>query len=368
MCQSNYNYGVLILFICFFVLWYDGIDITNTRYSHIDAHQYLAMSNGDTAVAPFGHRILGPLIVNNLPFENNNSFKIITIVSTILIIITFYYLLSMMQLNNTDIMYTLILFLGNKYLIGFLLWNYYQIADLLGFLALLLLFINLLKGKWLTFGIFFFLGVLSRETALIIIPSAFIFLLLKQSEQSKWNKFLLSIIPGITIFILMRILLDIPMEKSLLNQFFEGSHKWFYPTLRYTPAEVWFRTLINAWIPIGLLPIIFYSTTLTFLKKNKFLFLIVPSTLLSASFGYDNERLLLPMAIFIYPLICVILSQIKSNLIKILMILSMIISLPHHFMGFINTSNAVWTIGFSMLGLILTSAIGLFAKIKSKSI
>ena len=357
--RKNY-FIILIIIIPTFILWYDKIDISD--HINADANKYLAMAKDEhhTVMSPFGYRFLGPKIVSGLPFQPEMGFRIVMVFTVFLIIIALYELLVMLKLHHDEILLVIILFLGNKYLTGFLIWNYYQIPDLLGFLALILLFITLLKQNWLLFGIIFIIGILSRETPLIIIPSAIIFLISKRSTISEWGLFFVSITPAISLLLFLRLFIPMPIEQSLFNQFIDGGDKWF-------SSIVWFRTIINAWIPIAFLPWIFSAITVEYFKKYPFLMVLIPTTLFSASFGNDNERLLLPLALAIYPLVGTILTEYKSKTMRTLVILGIVISLPHHFIGFVNTPNNVWSLGFSITGLIVVSFTGLMVK-KNKPI
>ena len=107
--------------------------------------------------------------------------------------------------------------------------------------------------------------------------------------------------PALVVFALLRLLIDAPgysLTQALLA---------YAPKL--LSVETWFRLLVNPFIPLTLLPLIYLPRTIAFFRNKKYLLVFLTLVLLSTLFGINNERLLAPAFVVFYWLIGVILEQ-----------------------------------------------------------
>jgi len=113
---------------------------------------------------------------------------------------------------------------------------------------------------------------------------------------------LLAALPGIVVFGALRLLVGHTGGLNLLEQLARSAPKLLAP-------ETWFRLLLNSFLPVSLLPLVFWRNTLAFFRGQRYLLVYLALILVSAFFGYDNERLMAPAFIVFYPLIAAIVES-----------------------------------------------------------
>lgn len=309
---------------------YGTINYQNVEYAQWDLHDYRAMAQASPGLAesvrqPFVFRILGPYAVGLLPFSIDNSFLVLSISSGLMLSLIFYLYLSASAFEPSISALATILFILNKYFFGFPAWNFFQVNDILSQIEIVLMMWAMTSQKWLLFGIVLFFGSLTKETPLIMIPVAFIYLVDTHTSEKKWMNVLAAILPGCLAAIAMRMTLHSEGGNSLYQAVFVYADKLILP-------ETWFRLLINSLIPFSLLPLIFIDSTKNYFRTRRYALVYFILVLISTLFGYNNERLMAPVFIVFYPLIATIIrDRIAQSRQTYLMIISTaLIASVHH--------------------------------------
>ena len=310
---------------------YGQINYTVMTFSDLSAYRAIAMESPKIASnvpQPFAYRILGPYIVGLLPIPDPLGFYTFTIISSLFLVVLFYIFLSHLGIQCPVAAFTTILFVFNKYPFGVTVWNYFQINDVLSMIYIIILFWTMLNCKWGIFALTLFLGALTRETSMIMIAVTFIYLLERKIFMDEGKKFLLAVVPAIACFLLLRFLINPAGGLGMLQAFLFHINK-------LTSVETWFRLLINTFIPLSLLPIIFFKRTVSFFKDKKYMLLFIVFVFISTLFGSNNERLMAPASIIFYFLIANIIQDYFYPYKGILFILmaSAFLSSFHHLMG-----------------------------------
>ncbi|MFI5251739.1 MAG: hypothetical protein ACHQQQ_04820 [Bacteroidota bacterium] len=346
---------------------YGSIDYANPAYSTWELHDYSRMAAAsphlDLSVRqPFIYRLLGPFLAGLLPVPVGLGFHLLTSFSAVLLAVLFFLYLSR-SINDPAIACLMTcVFILNKYLFGFPVWNYFQLDDILSFIEIILLLWNMERQRWLLYGVVLFLGSLTRETPMLMIPVTLVFLIEKKIIRTDWRLFLLSIIPAIGSTIMMRVLI-VPTEgNTIWDAFAMYSGKTFSP-------ETWFRLLINSFIPLSLIPVLYYKRTVEYLRRHVYAFVFMLLVIVSTFFGLNIERLMAPASVIFYSLTGLIIAEeIKNNkaLIWIIMVCAVLSNLHHAYARFPLPREA--TIALSIASLILVTAAVVFYRFRNQEI
>lgn len=308
MTSERTKYSFVIIFFAILLFYtYGKIDYRNPEYSIWDLHTYRVMAQASPSILgserqPFLFRVLGPYMAGLLPFPIEESFLILSFVAGFILPLLLYFYLCSAQINPSIAAGTTLFFILNKYLYGFSLWDFYQINDLLALIEIILLFWTLESQKWIWFGILLFLGALTKEITLLMIPVAFIYLFEEEQRKKDWIRVISVALPAILMTCVLHGIMHPTSGKNLIDAFLLFADKGFLP-------ETWFRLLINSLIPFSLVPLVFLSTTKHYFQKRKYALVYVILAIISTFFGYNNERLMAPVFIIFYPLLAVIIQE-----------------------------------------------------------
>ena len=327
--------------------YYGAMDIS--AHPEADAKFYLAMSEHGPGAspAPYGYRILGPWLAGAMPFDVHTAYRLLTGATAILCALALHFLLLSFGNPASAAGITVLLWLLNKYLSGFEMWNFYQLGDWLGLFGLLASMLAFERKRWLWLAGTFLAGMLARETPILLLPGFAILAWLRKFGVREWMGASAAVLPGVLAAGWLRWHYLLPSEAGYLGLLRLYGVKWFSPA---TP----FRFFVNAWIPVSFLPWIFLHDTWKFLRRRPDLLSLGAGTLFSASLGSDNERLLLPAIPLVYGLVAHLL-KLRPRLAPGLLICA-IFSLPHHLVGPWTLPNRNATLFFSLLGAILAAA------------
>ena len=275
---------------------------------------------------PFIYRILGPYLCGVLPMSTNDSFLFLSASAALTLSLLFYFYLCYATIKPSIAALTTILFVLNKYLFGFPVWNYFHLDDILSQIEIVILLWMMLLQKWRWFGVVLLIGSLTRETPLIMIPVAFVYEFERKFLSESWKQILAASLPAIISAISLRLLLHSDQGgNNLFQALIDYSGKLILP-------ETWFRLFINSFIPFSFIPLLFFQSTKKFIQSNRFAVVFVLLVLISTFFGYNNERLMAPAFIVFYFLLATIiqdhLAQSKGMIVMI--ILAAIVSNLHH--------------------------------------
>lgn len=286
---------------------YGQIDYDNPTRGHMDLVKYRLMAQAapglsDGVPQPFAYRILGPYLAGLLPFHDPVAFYVLTLIIIIIFAITISQLMLAYHVSVEIASFATLLFILNHYLIGFSMWDYFQINDLISLVCIATMLLALRGGAWPIFTVALLFGILAREVTLVMIPVAAVYLYQNSNRKYVWKNFALAVIPAIAIFISMRLSIPATGGPSLVEAFTGYAPKLLRP-------ETWVRLLIIPFLPLTLIPVIFFRTTKTFFRENLHLAIFVILVFFSTLFGSDNERLMAPAGIVFYLLIAIILQK-----------------------------------------------------------
>lgn len=110
---------------------------------------------------------------------------------------------------------------------------------------------------------------------------------------------------------------------------------FLYHVNKLNSVETWFRLLINSFIPLSLLPIMFIKRTVSFFMDKKYMLLFIVFVFISTLFGSNNERLMAPAFVIFYLLIAHIIQDYfypRKGMLFILMAGALLSSF-HHLIG-----------------------------------
>jgi hypothetical protein len=265
-----------------------------------DMNHYRAMAKATPGIdttrpTPWVYRILPPYLAGLLPFTINQSFWLWSILFSNFMLGAFFYLFSMFGISAFWSFFTLSLFVFNRYLFGIYIFNYFQLVDLLSLLFLILAFILLYKKKWLPIVLVTTLGALTKEVILLLTPTFVTYFYAKNSNKRFLKSFLVFLIPFF-FYVLTHIVGEQDTGGYLIEQLKTNGASFF-------SFKHWGEVLINAFVPLSFIPIIFYEITYNFLRENSSFLILIVGCLTSTLLAGANERLMIPTAIPFYLLI-----------------------------------------------------------------
>lgn len=336
---------------------YGQIDYTVEPYSQSDLYHYRIMAAAAPHLAPavqqpYAFRVLGPYVAGLLAGSDAWGFRVLSILAGMTTGILYALFLGSRGIGPPVTVITTLLLLFNKHLFGYDLWNYFQINDLLSLVYLIILWWALLDTRWVVFGATLVVGALTRETALLMIPVALVYLVERHQLSHEWRKLLLAVAPGLVCFAILRLVIQPVGGEDMLTHFLRTLPKIAEPA-------TWFRLLVNAFIPVSLLPIIFGRHTLSFLRQNVAMLVFLLLVLASAFFGTDNERLMAPAAVVFYLLIATIIERYlyPSPLAVGVLLTGGFLASWQHFMGRYPLPNRELTLVLSLGSLLAVSLV-----------
>ncbi|MBN2790181.1 MAG: hypothetical protein JXR69_08320 [Candidatus Delongbacteria bacterium] len=365
-------YLLLILVSLIMIFYYGKINISIEPFNEIpDIIHYKMMAEASPGFNPevsrnFGYRILSPWIVGILPMNTDLGFYLLTILIALMIPIFLLRFLILYGLKENTAFFITILFMLNKYTYGFAIWDFYDINDLVTHLLILLFFIALKKENFLYISIILIIGVLNRETILFAVPAGLIYYWFKERSPKKTYQLIAATIPSVIILTGIRtfIITESSSGGGLAHSFgklhFDDTNKIFKPGTYY-------RIIINTFLPLALIPAVFFKEKIKFFKEHSYFFIFVIIYFFSCFIAGDNERLFAPVFPVFYFLVGYILEQ-KEFLTKknknILLILT-VLALPHHFYSRFPLPDRQLTMIFSLATLLLVTLYSIYTRIYS---
>ena len=324
-------------------------------FSGVDLKQYRAIAAVSPEISndiprPFAYRLLGPYVVGLLPIPDNLGFYMLALLSSLALVTLLFFSLCHFGINPSIASFTAVLFVMNRYMFGFTVWDYFQINDLLSLIYIVVLFRALHRFRWGVFALILLLGALTRETALLMIPTAVVYLIENGRLKSDWRLMAVAMLPAIAAFLLLRLLIQ-PSEGANLFEAFSTC------ITKLQSPDVWYRLLLNAFTPLTLVPIIYFRQTRRFFSENRHMLWFVVFVYISSLFGSDTERLLAPAFIVFYMLIATIIEDNlwKSRGILIVLIGCAFLSSLHHLYAAFPLPGRDVTIAVSVGSLLLVT-------------
>ena len=336
---------------------YGQIDYTVEPYAQSDLYHYRMMAAAAPRLAPavqqpYAFRLLGPYLAGLLAGPEVWGFRVLTVLAATALGILYYLFLDRRGVGPPVAVITTVLLLSNKHLFGYNVWNYFQINDLLSLVYLVILWWALLETRWIVFAVTLVVGALTRETALLMIPVALVYLCERQRLAHEWRRFVLAILPGLACFVLLHLIIHPVGGQDMFSHLLRTAPK-------VTEPATWFRLLVNAFIPVSLLPLIFWRHTLAFLRQNVAMLVFLLLVLASSFFGTDNERLMAPAAVIFYLLIATIIERYlyPNRLAIAVLLVGGFLASWQHFMGRYPLPNRELTLVLSLGALLVVSGV-----------
>jgi hypothetical protein len=286
---------------------YGRIDYTNEAFKDWDSLVYLKMAAASPHLAPdiprpFAFRLLGPYLVGLLPGSTTSAFRVTDLVLSLLFVYLLYRFLKYFGLRPAFACLATILYVFNKHLFGFTSWNYFHVNDVITNILLIVLLWSLIEARWVSFAAALCLGAATRETALIMIPVAFLRLAEKRLFARDSWKLAAAIAPGLALFAAIRLLVHPTAGPTLVQAV--AAH-W----TKIRSLERMYHVLVNPFVPLSLVPIVFLERTVAFFRGRLFLLAFFALVAATPFFGHNNERLLNPASLVFYPLVGSIIQE-----------------------------------------------------------
>lgn len=265
------------------------------EYSNMDQIHYRNMAiaapelNFDI-IQPFVYRILAPWVAGVIPINLELSFYFLNLLALLGLPLLIYKFLVEFNLEHRVAFALTACFVFNRYFFQFFAWDYFQIVDTLSLIIIIYSFLLIKSKKWLNLSLILILGVLIKETVLIIIPTAFAYLYWKNYEKNDYKSLTLVSAISISVFIFLRVLIHPTGGEDIFTQFTSGISRFF-------TFEAFIKKFIVAFTPFGLIPFFFHKTLLEFIKKHKYVPVYFILVVFVSAFG-DFERLMAPFAPF----------------------------------------------------------------------
>jgi hypothetical protein len=216
----------------------------------------------------------------------------------------------------------------------------------------------MLRRRWIIFGAALLLGSLARETSMLMIPVVFAYLWERQELRQQWRQALVAIIPGLTIFFLLRILIPTTCGVSLFAAPLAYAGKVLSP-------DTLPRLLINSFLPFSLIPVVFFETTFKFFKTRVYALLFVVLVFASAFFGEDQERLMAPAFLVVYALIgYVIHEHYSEKMFLVVLIGGGFLSSFDHVIARYPLPDRTLTVAFSLASLLVVTIVAIAYRLK----
>lgn len=367
---ANRKYFYLLTFICLVQIFLAGqADLTNYDSNH-DVISYrkmaIAFPSIDYSVGkPFAHRLLAPWLVRLFFNDIDLGFIIFNALFSIVFILTLFYFLKQNKISERVAFFITTAFVFNRYFIPNFGYEPQRFADVLSNLTLLLSFIFLTREKYMLVLFLSLLGVLARESALLIIPVGLIYILTNDHKNKLSNFISLSLIL-IIVFICIRFFIPVESGISLVQAFSENWTKLFSP-------EAIAKQFFLAFNPFFLIPLISFKKFFDFNKINPHWLALLIFTVLFSLSGGDKERLMFTYAPIFYLFIAVLFQRLEEQIrvnfsIVISILLFCWIANLHHIWGIVKLPSREISLGFAVAGGLIMLLVYLKLRIKRNAL
>jgi hypothetical protein len=293
------------------LLLYGRIDADRPEYHEWDLHHYRAMAEAAPALlpqspAPFAFRPAAPWLAGLFPAAPETAFYLLSLTAAVLTILLLQHMLEACGIRPLTAAVIATLPIFHKYFIGFPVWDFYQLSDLLSLSILILLYQALRNRQWGRFALWLTLGVTVRETALLILPVLPVYLLETRRFKAEYRRAAAACLPGLILFTGLRLLIPHSGSGGLLSALQAHAGKLTSPGRLYALG-------INAFAPLIVIPLLFLRPTLRLFRRHPHLPVFAACVLISALFGSNDERLMAPTLPVFYLLIARLLQDTERD-------------------------------------------------------
>ena len=373
--RSFKTYVWLICAAVFLIVSRGMIDFNSPAYAGFDLHDYRTIAIASPhlskdASAPYAYRLLGPYIVGLLPLPDPLAFRLVDSIACLALVILFYRLLVDQGIHSRVAFVAVLLFACNRYFFGMLIWDPFQIDDVLAMVCLIVSLMLLFRKRWVGFAVCLALGALTREVVMILIPVSFVYLWEEGTLRQEYKKWIAAIAPAIAVFILVRMLVyadDVRMGVTGILPYYQMK---FGESAGNAFTELaWFRRLIWSFMPFTFLPFVFPRTTISFFWRRKFLLLFFVLVIITDLWGIDHgggdaERQMAPAFLPFFWLIAMLLQQELSHVKWALpaILAGGYLSSLHHLQGVYPLPNKMATLLVTVVAVAEILAVAIYVK------
>jgi len=328
-------------------LWlYGTIPFEEWPYRVWDLAAYRRMAEAAPGVAdgvsqPFAYRVLGPWLAGVTPGDTTLGFRLWTVVAAVGLLVGGQRFLRRMGLPESVCLLTVWFLACNRYIVGFPVWNVFQVNDLLALCAVVGLLGALRERAWRWFAVILAVGVLARETPLLMVPVALVDLWNGNADRREWTRAAGSFVPGIVVFLGVRALVPSSGGLGLHEAFARHGDKLF-------EGEVWLRLWLNTFLPFCFLPFVWWRSTGAFVRRRPDMVVFVGLVFLSCLFGTNHERLMAPAGLVFYVWLAERLAALRPGCMEtVLLCAAAGVGSLHHLYGRWPLPDRVWTVWLS---------------------
>ena len=373
--RSFKTYVWLICAAVFLIVSRGMIDFNSPAYAGFDLHDYRTIAIASPhlskdASAPYAYRLLGPYIVGLLPLPDPLAFRLVDSIACLALVILFYRLLVDQGIHSRVAFVAVLLFACNRYFFGMLIWDPFQIDDVLAMVCLIVSLMLLFRKRWVGFAVCLALGALTREVVMILIPVSFVYLWEEGTLRQEYKKWIAAIAPAIAVFILVRMLVyadDVRMGVTGILPYYQM--KFGESAGNAYSKHAWFRRLIWSFMPFTFLPFVFPRTTISFFWRRKFLLLFFVLVIITDLWGIDHgggdaERQMAPAFLPFFWLIAMLLQQELSHVKWALpaILAGGYLSSLHHLQGVYPLPNKMATLLVTVVAVAEILAVAIYVK------
>ncbi len=345
------------------IFLYGAIDCRIEPYRGMDLAYYRAMSDAAPRLAddvpwPFAYRILGPYVAGLLPMADQHAFRALTAIVSILLPVVLYLFLLEFGIARRSALFASLLLLFNKHLFGMGVWNFFQVKDTISLLVIAGSFLAMLRARWLLLCCLLLVGTLTGEAALVMAPTLLVYLYERRSPARDRAAAIAALAPAVAAFVLIRLLVPATGGEDLAAAFLHYAPKIRFP-------DVWVGLLLNPFVPLTFVPLLYYRDALRFLGGNRYLAVYLLFVFAGALFGSNNERLMAPASIVFYAFIGMTAERRWHEEPRILTLVAIccFVSSFHHVLGaYPLTARSVTRAAAILTTLLVTGASYLFSR------
>jgi hypothetical protein len=299
--------GITLIAAALMIFLYGRIDYQDPKLGKWDLVNYRAMALAAPGLdrdvpRPFAYRILGPYLAGLIGGHRDTGIYLVNLAFSVVLIVLAYRLMLVFGIGPPAACVATVLYLFNKHFFGFTTWNYFHLDDVLLNMLLIVAFWSMMRRRWVIFAVAVALAALAKEVALVMIPVALLALVEAREPGLEWRKCLCALAPAAACYLLLHILIRPPEGQTLPQAF---AQNW----TKVTSYERIFHVFLNPFVPICLVPLVFIDRTISLLRGRLHMLLFYLLVLATTLFGTNNERLLNPAAIVVYPLIGLIVQE-----------------------------------------------------------
>ena len=286
-------YAVLAIVLAVAMFDFRGIDYRSSSNSGMDLVKYRHMAAAapkisTSAPAPYARRVAGPWLAGILPMSDPLAFRLLNTLAAALLMAG---LLAWMRAEGVSMevaaLMTGVLALS-KTTLGFQLYDYFQLNDTVALALLCWSVVAVMRRRWLLVWSLMLVSVLFRETLLVMVPA--ILWLVWESGEKRRTKLMCAVGACLVVGEYALLLSVIPAVGGVTLV-----HGFRMNALKYAHLGNLFRLLFNTYVPLSLLPLVFWRRSLAWLNARRWLVVLCVATVVSSNAGGNTERLLVPV-------------------------------------------------------------------------